>query len=103
MNELKCARPAPAAIVVGWWREGRMYEIWRHRATDKRYLVLIRDGAALVAMGPLLAGEDPSAALEAAAFRGYDPRALLQMRAASDSYDREYAIGGGGKAIKLTP
>ncbi len=78
-----------------------MFEIWRHRASGERYLVLVRDGAPNVAAGPLGADEDPRTTLERHANQHHNARALLDLRRNPRAYIREYATDEEGRAVPL--
>jgi hypothetical protein len=67
-----------------------MFEIWRHIATGRRYLVVCRDGRATAAAGPLREIEDPIHILEAHGNPSRNPHALLEMRKSPQNYVREY-------------
>ena len=78
-----------------------MFEIWRHRESGERYLVVVRDGTVNAAAGPLGDAHDPRRVLEAQANQHDNPWALLHMRHAPEDYEREYTTSWSGHAIKL--
>lgn len=82
-------------------REGAMFEIWQHRASGARYLVVVYDGAACVAAGPLPASDDPRRVLETHGNQSHNPKALVDMRRMPEAYRREYTTGLGGHAVAV--
>jgi hypothetical protein len=55
-------------------------EIWRHCSIGEWFLVLVRDGRANVAAGPLTSADDPRRLLEARGNQAHNPSVLLNMR-----------------------
>jgi hypothetical protein len=68
-----------------------MFEIWQHRGTGERYLVVYREGVVSVAAGPLRPYEDPIRVLETQSNQNHNPRALLAMHQQPGAYRREYS------------
>ena len=71
-----------------------MFEIWRHRSSGERFLVVVRDGQVNVAAGPLRADEDPREVLATHGNQDHNPLALLNMRNVPEAYVREYVANG---------
>jgi hypothetical protein len=78
-----------------------VFEIWRHLATGDRYLVVVRDGMASVAAGPLLPTDDPRRVLATHGNQRHNPWALLRMRHAPQEFAREYTAGRDGRAVAV--
>ncbi len=76
-----------------------MFEIWRHIESGARYLVLVRDGKANVAAGPLASYDDPRLVLETHGNQHHNPHALLHLRRAPHDYEREYTTDKDGRAV----
>src|SRR5215211_4394064 len=79
-----------------------MFEIWQHIESGQRYLVVVRDGLVSVAAGPLMIGDDPRLVLETHSNQNHNPRALLDIRRAPESYRREFTTGNDGHALVVT-
>jgi len=80
-----------------------MFEIWRHRGSGERFLVVVRDGMVNVAAGPLAPGDDPRRVLETRGNQNHNPHALLHMRRVPGAYLREYTRNQRGQAIPVVP
>ena len=80
-----------------------MFEIWRHAVSGERFLVVVREGAATVAAGPLAAHDDARYILETHGNQNHNPWALLGMRRAPEEYIREYARDRHGHIVALEP
>jgi hypothetical protein len=81
-----------------------MFEIWRHRSTGERFLVVVREGRVNVAAGPLGADEDPRQVLETHSNQNHNPLALLDMQYTPEAYAREYTTTGPyGRAVPVLP
>jgi hypothetical protein len=78
-----------------------VFEIWRHRGSGKRFLVVVRDGQVNVAAGPLLSDDDPREVLETHGNQAHNPRVLLSMRRAPEAYVREYTTNRRGQAVPV--
>ena len=78
-----------------------MFEIWRHRARGERYLVVVVDGRATAAAGPLASDDVPRAVLAQHANQHHNPSALLHMRKVPHEYAREYASDRPGRVVRL--
>ena len=78
-----------------------MFEIWRHRTSGERFLVLVRDGRVNVAAGPLLAGDDPRFVLETHGNQAHNPKALLNMQRVPQDYVREYTTDTRGQVVPV--
>ena len=78
-----------------------MFEIWRHIRTGERYLVVVRDGRANVAAGPLPPEDDTRVVLETRGNQNHNPRALLDMRRMLGDYAREYTTDARGSAAAI--
>ena len=76
-----------------------MYEIWRHAETGKRFLVVVRDGRATVAAGPLAVWDDPRRVLETHGNQNHNPWELVKMRHAPGEYIREYTSDRPGRVV----
>jgi hypothetical protein len=80
-----------------------MFEIWRHRGSGERFLVVVRDGQVNVAAGPLLSDDDPRQVLETHGNQAHNPLVLLNMRRAPEAYAREYTTNRRGHAVPAVP
>lgn len=78
-----------------------MFEIWRHRATGERYLVVVRDGQVNVAAGPLGAHDDPRRVLATHGNQNHNPMALLDLRRSPRAYVREYTTDRAGQVVAV--
>jgi hypothetical protein len=75
------------------------FEIWRHRETGQRYLVVWRSGVAQVAAGPLCPHEDAAHVLETHGNQHHNAFALLDMRKHPAAYLREFVQDEDGRAV----
>jgi hypothetical protein len=80
-----------------------MFEIWRHRGSGERFLVVVRAGRVNVAAGPLPPGEDPRRVLETHGCQAHNPPALLHMRRVPQAYARECTTDERGRAVPVAP
>jgi hypothetical protein len=78
-----------------------MFEIWRHRVSGQRFLVIVRDRAVTVAAGPLDVNDDPRRVLETHSNQNHNPAALMHIRRAPDQYLREYTTDAAGHAVAV--
>jgi hypothetical protein len=84
-----------------------MFEIWRHRASGERFLVVVRDGRVTVAAGPLPPGDDPRRVLETHGCQAHQPAGAAGHAAHARGlrarlHDRPARAGGAGRAGGLT-
>jgi hypothetical protein len=80
-----------------------MFEIWRHRASGERFLVVVRAGQVAVAAGPLPPGKDPRRVLESHGCQAHNPRALPDMRRTPGADARDYTTDKRGRAVPVAP
>jgi hypothetical protein len=77
------------------------FEIWIHRKSGEKFLVVVAGGIVNVAAGPLLPGQDPVEVLETHGNQSHNPKALLDMRKRPSDYEWEYAADKYGKVRRL--
>jgi hypothetical protein len=83
--------PVPPVINWGHLRPKgpAMFEIWRHRQTDQRYLVAMVAGEPNSCAGPLASDEDLAAAVRTQAPKVPNPQALMHLKRKPHEYERE--------------
>jgi hypothetical protein len=72
-----------------------LIELWRHRRTGLAYMVVVRDGVAVDAAGPLVEGE--AVMFQRGVAEGQNLQALADMQWAPQDYLRSPPIGQGEK------
>src|SRR5262249_44471652 len=84
-----------------------MFEIWRHRGSGERFLVVVRDGQVNVAAGPLLSDDEPREVLETHGNQAHNPPGAVEHAACTwglreGVHDQSARAGRTGGAVGLT-
>jgi hypothetical protein len=77
------------------------FEIWQHRTSGERSLVVSHAGLTVVAAGPLRPNEDPAHVLGTHSNQHHNTQALLDMRRHPEAYRRQWVLDAAGHAVRL--
>ena len=77
------------------------FEIWQHRVSGERDLVVAHRGRAEVAAGPLYPGEDPAIVLATHGNQRHNAWVLLEMRRQPEDYRRGLVLDATGHVVRV--